>query len=69
MHFVVLRLAIASICMAIGFCCLYLCVFRRRWFVEGGLLHKKYYGDDGRIFYAMIGVFFVLGGLAFLLSK
>jgi hypothetical protein len=60
---------VSFISIAFGLFCLFICVFCRQWFVEGGLLRKKYSGDDGRIFYAMIGVFFVLGGLAFLLTR
>ena len=69
MSFVFLRPGVALISIAFGLFCLYICVFCRQWFVEGGLLRKKYSGDDGRIFYGMIGLFFVLGGLAFLLTR
>jgi hypothetical protein len=69
MSLVFLRPVVAFISIIVGLGCLGVCIFRRQWFVEGGLLRKKYSGDDGRVFYAMIGTFFILGGLAFLLTR
>jgi len=69
MNLALLRPAVALISIIAGMGFLSISIFLRQWFVEGGLLRKKYSGDDGRIFYAMIGVFFVLGGIAFILSR
>jgi hypothetical protein len=64
-----LHLVVGFICIIAGICFLLISVFLRQWFVKGGFLRKKYSGDDGRIFYAMIAAFFVLGGIAFLILK
>ncbi len=69
MNFALLHLGVALISIIAGTCFLSISIFLRQWFVEGGRLRKKFSGDDGRIVYAMIGIFFVLGGLAFLLTK
>jgi hypothetical protein len=60
---------IALFCIIAGMCFLSISIFLRQWFVKGGFLRKRYSGDDGRIFFAMIGIFFVIGGIAFMLSK
>lgn len=63
------HLIASGISIVAGLCFLGISVFLRQWFVEGGLLRKKYYGDDGRVFYAMLGMFFIFGGIAFLVTK
>jgi hypothetical protein len=60
---------VAFISIVAGICFLLISAFMRQWFIKGGRLRKKYSGDDGRIFYAMIGMFFIFGGIVFLVSK
>ncbi|MBV9617386.1 MAG: hypothetical protein JO011_00640 [Ktedonobacteraceae bacterium] len=69
MNFAFLHPTAALVCIIAGLSFLYLCLFRSQWFAEGGFLRKKYFGNDTRTIYAMIAIFFVLGGLAFLLTK
>jgi hypothetical protein len=64
-----LHLVVGFISIIAGTCFLLISIFLRQWFVKEGLLRKKYSGDDGRIFYGMIGAFFLLGGIAFLIVK
>ena len=69
MNFVVLYHMAAYISIIAGLFFLSINFFMREWFMKGGLLRKKYYGDDSRVIYVMICLFFILGGLAVLFSK
>jgi hypothetical protein len=69
MSFTFLYHAAAYISIVAGLCFSSVSLFMRHWFGKGGFLRKKYSGDDGRMIYALIGIFFIIGGLALLLSK
>ncbi|MBA2394488.1 MAG: hypothetical protein H0V70_17295 [Ktedonobacteraceae bacterium] len=69
MSFPFLYHAAAYVSITAGLCFSSISLFMRHWFGKGGMLRKKYSGDDGRMIYALIGIFFIIGGLAVLLSK
>ncbi len=69
MNYTFLRLVASLICITAGLGCLYICFFRTQWFTKDGLLYKKHFGNDTRSIFALVAIFFVLGGLAFLFSK
>jgi amino acid permease len=69
MSFTFLYHAASYISIVAGLCFLSISIFMPNWFGKGGILHKKYSGDDGRVIYALIGIFFIIGGLTLLLSQ
>jgi hypothetical protein len=69
MGFAFLSHAAAYFSIIAGLCFSSISLFMRHWFRSGGILRKKYSGDHGRMIYALIGIFFIVGGLAVLLSK
>jgi len=69
MNFTFLHHAAAYFSIVAGLCFLAVGIVLRAWFVKGGFLRKKYYGDYGLVIYMMICVFFILGGLSVLMSK
>lgn len=69
MSFTFLYHAAAYISIVAGLCFSSISLFRPAWFGKGGILHKKYSGEDGRMIYALIGIFFIIGGLTLLFSR
>ena len=69
MSFTFLYHAASYISIVAGLCFSSISIFMPNWFGKGGILHKKYSGDDGRVIYALIGIFFIIGGLTLLLSQ
>ena len=69
MSFTFLYYAAAYFSIIAGLCFLSIGIILRGWFVKGGFLRKKYYGDYGLAIYVMICIFFILGGLSVLMSK
>lgn len=69
MSFIFLYHAAAYISIVAGLGFSSISLFMRHWFGKGGILHKRYSGDVDRVIYGLIGLFFIIGGLAVLLSK
>jgi len=69
MSFTFLHHAAAYFSIVAGLCFLSIGIILRKWFVRGGFLRKKYYGDYGIAIYMMICIFFILGGCAALMAK
>jgi hypothetical protein len=69
MSFIFLSHAAAYFSIVAGLCFLSVGIILREWFVKGGFLRKKYYGDYGLAIYMMICLFFIIGGCAALIAK